>query len=94
MIFFSAITATATVVIAYYAWQNHQLTQQLKRSAEAERESNREFRQQTSDLYQALVITGAMTAPGGVDYIDRTIGIFKSHYKGKTPIHLIEKGDT
>ena len=49
----AVISAFATLVIAFYAWKSHQLTQAIQKRDE-------EYKQQTSDLYQAMVISNLL----------------------------------
>lgn len=72
----------ATFCLAYYAYKNFQ-------SAELERQKSEEFRQEVSDLYQAIVISTITSQP----YADMTmvpyynsIRRFMNLYKGATKI--------
>jgi hypothetical protein len=81
------ITALATGVIAWYAVASHDLSSKISMRDE-------EDRQKTSDLFQAIVISNFLSHPDideGQAKTDRRIKLFKEKYKGKTPIHLIEK---
>jgi integrase len=86
MIFSMLITAGATGVIAWYAIANHILSSNISLRDE-------EYRQQTSDLFQAIVISNILSDPearlGNVK-LDHNIEAFKKIYKGKTPIYLVE----
>ncbi len=47
------------------------------------------YSQQTSDLYQAIVISTILSDPNateGSSHLGNKIGSFKKHYKGKTPV--------
>ncbi len=74
----SVVIALATAVIAWATWQVHKTT----KAASAREET---FREQLSDLYQALVIATIVGA-GTTGTTGQTIGQFKNLYKGETPI--------
>lgn len=81
------ITAIATGVIAWYAIANHRLTSNINLRDE-------EYRRQTSDLFQAIVISNILSNPiafPGSGQEDTIIEAFEKLYKGKTPIYLMEK---
>jgi hypothetical protein len=74
------ITALATAVIAYHAVASHVLSQKIRARDE-------EFRQQVTDLYQALIIiTAGVSGPTTESH---AIKRFKELYKGNTPISLV-----
>lgn len=90
------ITACATAAIAVYAAISHnlaknhyRLAREINSANELRVKSEDEFRQQVSDLYEAIVISNfiipeANTARGGT--LEGRIRIFKEYYKGKTEI--------
>jgi hypothetical protein len=93
MVIASAISAIATIVIAIYAGKSHelsvksyQLAQEIKVANELKTKGDQEFREQVSDLYQAIVISTLLSGPGTYSIMDSLIDAFKSKYKGKTPI--------
>ena len=71
------ITALATAVIAYHAVATHVLNQKAQ-------SRDKEFHQQISDLYQAIVISNVIHPEQG--YTSDALKRFKGFYKGKTPI--------
>ena len=73
------ITTLATAVIAYHAVASHVLSQKISARDE-------EFRQQVTDLYQAIVIITAVVS--GPSSESHAIKRFKELYKGRTPIHV------
>lgn len=75
----SSVSALATVVIAIYAHKSHRLCQQLKSGED-------KFRQQTSDLYQAIVISNLLSGPSSTGAFEGAKNVFNSAYKGTTPI--------
>lgn len=78
----TCFSAGATVAIAAYAYFNHKLTLEVQKR-------DKEYRQQVSDLYQAMAIsyllygTETTSATRTIDY---KIKEFKNLYKGKTNI--------
>jgi hypothetical protein len=72
------ITAIATVVIAIYAFMSYRLASKIKAKDD-------EHRQQTTDLYQAIVISNLIGERPMVSGSEK-IKYFKAKYKGKTPI--------
>ena len=75
----TVVTAVATGVIAFFTWKMHQVTQQHSRKEE-------EFRQQLSDLYQAITIATLLSGNSNAGVLRNAIEAFKSVYKGTTPI--------
>jgi len=75
----SVVVALATAVIAWATWQVHKTT----KMASAREET---FREQLSDLYQALVIATIVGAVPTGSTLSVAIGRFRNQYKGKTPI--------
>ena len=71
------ITALATAVIAYHAVASQLLNQKIK-------ERDEEFRQQVSDMYQAIVVSNVVS-PAQSD-TSKAIDRFRELYKGKTKI--------
>lgn len=82
------ITALATGVIAYYSWCSHRLAISLRNMDEARTSKDQEFRQQLSDLYQALVIANLLGGQSIKEARRALVEEFKKMYKGNTPIHL------
>ena len=85
----SFVIAFATVVIAVATWQMHKTTKmagtrdQEFRDGLVDREEA--FREQLSDLYQALVIATLISATS-TGTVARAIAQFRNQYKGTTPI--------
>ena len=76
------ITALATVAIAIFTYVNYQLASKIQKQ-------DKEYRQQTSDLFQAIVISNILSDPEarlGNKNLDNNIEAFKQMYKGQTPI--------
>ncbi|MEJ2104764.1 MAG: hypothetical protein P8X47_09335 [Ignavibacteriaceae bacterium] len=76
------ITALATVAIAIFTYVNYQLASKIQKQ-------DKEYRQQISDLYQAIVISNILSDPEarlGNIKLDNNIEAFKKLYKGDTPI--------
>lgn len=76
------ITALATVAIAIFTFVNYQLASKIQKRDE-------EYRQQTRDLFQAIVISNILSDPEarlGNKNLDNDIEAFKQMYKGKTAI--------
>ena len=76
------IIAIATVVIAGCAIVSYRLAKSMEKR-------DKEYRQQTSDLYQAMVITYMMHGLEGASAfstLENKIREFQMKYKGKTPI--------
>jgi hypothetical protein len=80
------ISMVATAVIAFYAWRSYELSQQIKNTNDLKIKGDQEFREQLSDLYQAITISTLLSGPSSTGAFDRAISAFKSQYKGKTPI--------
>jgi hypothetical protein len=78
MVFWIALSAIATAVIAIFAWSNYNLAKEIK-------ETREKHDQETKDLFQAMVI--ANIASGPHIYSD-ALQFFKNNYKGKTEISL------
>jgi len=74
----SAISALATIAIAYYAFRAHNLTKEMRRTQE-----NRD--QEVSDLYQAIVIATLLSGPTASN-IGSLTPTFEKLYNGKTKI--------
>lgn len=78
-------SAIATVVIAAYTIINYKLTQAIQKRDE-------EYKQQTSDLYQALIISTAIAGIYPITNSDINTRIrtfkdyFSQYYTGKTQI--------
>ena len=92
----ACISAIATTAIAIYAGtsnklanKNYQLAQEIKKANELRAKVDDEFREQISDLYEAIILS-VFIAPEVKTTMGSTlqgrIRIFKQHYKGKTEI--------
>ena len=82
----SAITGIATAFIACYGRRSHQLTLQLKATEEQRSKREEEFRQQLSDLYQAIVIATLLSGNSNLGALVEAKLAFEGLYKGKTKI--------
>jgi hypothetical protein len=82
----TVVMAIATVFLAIFTWQSNKLTREIKRTNDLNEAEDKEFKQRVSDLYQAIVISNIVTAPGMPGQIKGVIDTFKAHYKGKTVI--------
>ena len=78
------VSALAAACIAIYAIISHRLSKEIKESNERKEKGDEEFRQQVSDLYEAIVISNSIGSTSGET--SKRIGFFKEHYKGKTPV--------
>lgn len=88
MIGTTIVTTIATVVIAYYAWRSHQISEAIIKLTQKRDDEEKEFKQQIKDLYQGIVVSNIISAPLGNShqpYAD-TLEAFKKFYKGKTKI--------
>lgn len=74
------VTALATILIAIFAGVSHRLASKIQSRDE-------EFRQQVSDLYQAIALSNLMIGKKAFDTItEENIETFKKFYTGKTII--------
>ena len=80
------LTASATVVIAYYAWRSHQISEAIIKLTQKRDDDEKEFKQQIKDLYQAIVVSNIVLGPDGVNPRESSIQAFKRLYKGNTKI--------
>jgi hypothetical protein len=78
MIFWIAITAIATAVIAYSAYTNNKLAKEIKETREKHDE-------EIKDLFQAMVIASISSGP---HTYDEAVYFFKKNYQGKTEVSL------
>ena len=72
------------------AENNYQLAKEIKFAYELKNKGDDAFRQQLSDLYEAITISNLMSSDSG---LDRRISLFMRTYKGKTPISLQSSKD-
>jgi hypothetical protein len=82
----SVIIIIATTAIAACAIASFFLALKIQKR-------DNEYRQQTSDLFQAIVISNILSDPQatlGSTHLDHKLIVFEEFYKGKTPIHLIK----
>ena len=90
-----AFSTIASIAIAIYAFKSHDLAKEIKKANELKTKGDQEFREQVSDLYQAIVISNLIPihSGAGADSVQHpsAIDFFKRVYKGKTPIHLIKE---
>lgn len=83
------ITTLSMFVIAIYSVKAHRLSNEIKRSNELRVESDKEFKDQALDLYQAIVISNILSGQGSsVADFSRTVKKFNQMYKGETPINI------
>jgi hypothetical protein len=78
IVFSTLISAIATVVIGFCAIASYRLASKIQKR-------EKEYRQQVSDLYHAMVISNLLSTDSG---ISRRFDLFKINYKGETPISL------
>lgn len=71
-----ALTAVATLVIAYYSYQSYKLSEKLS-------EINDQHQQEIKDLFQAIVVSNLVDKGSATSTAIRE---FKQNYKGKTKI--------
>lgn len=76
MIAWIAMSAIATCVIALYAYKSHQLASKII-------VKNKQYQQEVSDLYTAIVISNLFCAG---ESTESKIQSFRKLYKGKTKI--------
>lgn len=82
----SLITAIASVVIAFYAWKNHELAKSFEGLDKLREKRDQEYRCQVSDLYQGIIIATLMGGQPSSGVLKESIATFKERYNGKTPI--------
>jgi hypothetical protein len=83
------IITIATVVIAFSAIASYLLAMSIQRR-------DKEYSQQTSDLFQAIVISNILSDPEAQftsSHLEGKIVAFKELYKGKTTIFLTEENE-
>jgi len=80
------LTSFATVVIAYYAWRSHKISETIIKLTQKRDDEEKEFKQQIKDLYQAIVVSNIVLGPEGVGPRESSIQAFKRLYKGDTKI--------
>ena len=83
------VITIATVAIAICAITSFALAWSIK-------QRDKENRQQTSDLFQAIVISNILSnteATFGSAHLDDKIKLFKEFYIGQTTIYLTEKNE-
>lgn len=86
MLISAVITAISTFVIAIYSWKSYKLSVELKRSNDNAQTRDQEYRQQTSDLFQAMTIAMLISGPTSTGGFSSARDMFNSLYKGKTQI--------
>ena len=86
MLISAVITAISTLVIAIYSWKSYELSIELKRSNDVSQKRDQEYRQQTSDLFQAMTIAMLISGPTSIGGFGSARDMFNSLYKGKTQI--------
>jgi len=72
------------------AEKNYQLAQEIKFAYDLKDKVDDAFRQQLSDLYEAITISNLMSSDSG---LDKRISLFMRTYKGKTPISIQSSKD-
>ncbi len=82
----TSIMAMATVSLAFFAYQSNRLAKEIKRTNDLREAEDREFRQQVSDLYQAIVVSTLISGPSSYGTFGQAKDVFKSQYRGKTSI--------
>ncbi len=80
------VMAIATACLALFAYQSNRLAKEIKRTNDLRVAEDKEFRQQVSDLYQAIVISTLISGPSSYGAFGQAKDVFKSQYRGKTPI--------
>jgi len=75
----AVITSIAIAIVAWFAYCNYRLYKVIQKK-------DTEYKEQISDLYQAIVIATLLSGPTSTGGIEKAIQEFKSHYKGKTRI--------
>ncbi len=80
----TGIYAVTTIIITRYTKRNIELAESIRKSTEAERERNEDFRKQMRDLLEAIVIS-RLCGPGTHSF-DSAFQCFKRNYKGETKI--------
>lgn len=86
IVYASLVSAMATVVIAFCAIVSFFIAFSIWKR-------DKEFRQQTSDLFQAIAISNILSDPNanlGSTHLENKIKAFKDSYKGETPIFVKE----
>ncbi len=77
--------AIFTCVIMSYARRAHKLSVELKKANERIQDQEDKFKQQVSDLYRAIVISNLIEHDSAHKF-KYYKGLFRTQYKGKTPI--------
>lgn len=96
MVISTIIVAVATGVIAYYAFISHKLFQEEKSKShkilQEEKAKENQYRQTTTDLFKAIVVSNIVSAPWGTqeDKGGKRLEKFKQFYDGETPIFKTE----
>ena len=78
----TAVSAASMVAIVIYTIKSHRLVSGIQ-------ERDAEYKQQITDLYQAMVICGLFSGDPrtiGEGDMPKKISFFKQYYKGKTEI--------
>lgn len=78
----SIVTAMATTAIALFSWRSFCLSEEIKKVTESHLEKEEKFKNQTKDLYQAIVISNILSGPSSYGALSQAIDVFKSQYKG------------
>lgn len=73
------ISAIATVVIAYFTYQNYKMYKILQNK-------DKQYKKQTRDLYQAIVISTLLSGPSSHGGYRECKEVFKKEYAGETKI--------
>jgi hypothetical protein len=80
------VMTLATVALATFAWQSNKLSKEIKRANDLKEAEDKGFKQQVSDLYQAIVISTLISGPSSYGAFGSAKDLFKSQYGGKTPV--------
>jgi len=73
------IQTISTIFIARATWLNYRIYETLQKKDE-------DYKKQTSDLYQAIVISTLLSGPSSYGQYGQTKDVFKKEYRGETKI--------
>ena len=79
MVISIAVSAVATIFIAYYAYSSHRLAEEL-------RDSSKQHQQEFSDLLQALVIATILGGRSHGSQLSQAKDDFRQEYTGRMKI--------
>ena len=82
----TVLMTVATVFLAIFAFQSNKLSKEIKRMSDLREVEDAQYKQQISDLYQAIVISTLLSGPSSYGAFGQARDAFNSLYKGGTSI--------